>query len=135
MYPNDADEETLNDGKKKKKILNSIRRSKSRRYSFKHVTAHIGRGERSSLKRVHEENSDAQIIKTHMGKENIKKAIIEHNCQHFTKAHQSKVYQDKTCKEFQNNRIRKKISHSDLREDACNNEEVHEFLSLLKKSK
>jgi hypothetical protein len=57
--------------------------------------------------------------------------LEKHNLKHFTKAHESKVYNDKTCAELTNSRVRDGMLNRRLSRDECDNTKVWEFLSLL----
>ena len=95
------------------------------------MTKYIRRGVRSSLIRVHEVNENQQIIRTHIGKEQIENAIFEQNRNHFKKAHGTNIFKDKIYATLQQDRMRNKILRWQLREEDCDNKEVFEFLKLL----
>jgi len=95
------------------------------------MTKYIRRGARSSLIRVHEVNENQQIIKIHIGKEQIENAIFEQNRKHFKKAHDINIFKDKIYATLQKDRMRNKILRGQLREEDYNNKEVFEFLKLL----
>ena len=72
-----------------------IRKAQQRKYAFKYITKHIGRGIKKSLVRVHEVDVNQKIKQTHIGKEVIEQALMNHNRKHFTMAHESNMYNDK----------------------------------------
>ena len=98
------------------------------------MTKHIGKGTKKSLIRVYEKDNNNKIIKTCIGKEDIVNAIMKYNKAHFKKACESKVYQDKIYFRLQDDEIRDKMLIERLAQEECNNEEVYDFLKLLKKS-
>ena len=57
--------------------------------------------------------------------------IKSHNLKHFTKAHSSKVYNNKIYAELTNPRVRDDILKGRLRRNECDNEKVQKFPSLL----
>ena len=132
LHPNELTEEILNDSHKKKRIIRNIKYSQKRKQAFQYMTKHIGKGPKRSLIRVHEKDENNNITNTYIGKEEIEKAIIKQNTMHFTKAHRSKAYQDKIYNKLQENNTRDKILAGQLTPEDCDNEEVFEFLSLLK---
>ena len=128
LYSNEISAEVLSDKKQKEKIIKSVIKNKSRRHAFKHITNHIGRGERRSLKKVHEAIDDNIIVRTHMSKEQIEDRIINCNREHCTQAHQTNIYQDKTHNKLQRDNKREKILNGNLSRQECDNKEAHEFL-------
>ena len=67
-------------------------KSKQYQSSFEYDIKHIGKGKINNLTWVHEVDSNNKIMKMHTKKEEIEKAIIQHNRKHFTKVHQTKVF-------------------------------------------
>ena len=128
LYPNKLTEEQLNDERQKKKILRMIRKAQQRKYAFKHITKHIGRGIKKSLVRMYEVDENQKIKQTHIGKEAIEQALMNHNRKYFTMAHESNMYNDKIYPLLQQDHIRDKILKGRLVEDDCDNNEVLEFL-------
>ena len=132
LHPNELTPEFLDNDQKKKAALRSIIKNRQRKSAFKCMTKHIGRGRKRGLIKVHEVNENNQIVKTHIGEEEIEKTIMNHNRKHYSKAKNTPVCQDKTCNQLQSDNVRDKILQGRLVESDCDNPEVFEFLSLLK---
>ena len=96
------------------------------------MTKHVGRGRKRGLIKVHELDENQKISYIHIGKESIENAIMTHNRKHFSKAHDTKIYKDKIYKQLQQNHMRDKILQGRLVEEDCDNQEVYDFLKLLK---
>ena len=77
-------------------------------------------------------DGNQKIIRTYIGKEAIEQTLMNHNRKHFTMAHESNMYNDKIYPLLQQDQVRDKILKGRLVEDDCDNEEVFEFLQLLK---
>ena len=92
----------------------------------------MGRGEKSSLKKVHEIDENSNIIKTHVLKEDIEDIIMTHNTNHFKAAHETPVHNDQIYPQLQQDNVRNKILDGTLERSECDNEDVCHFLKLLK---
>ena len=57
---------------------------------------------------------------------------MEYNRENFQQAYQTKVYNDKIYNELKEDRVRNRILKGQLRREDCDDEDVFEFLSLLK---
>ena len=105
------------------------------------LTRHIGKGGKGdkgdkggkgNLEKLHEVKQNLEIVKTHVLKEDIESAMFAHNAKHCTVAHDAAIHNNKTHGQLQNDSIRNKILDGNLKRADCDNEEVHQFLSLLK---
>jgi len=132
LYPNELMEDQSNDEHQRKVILRKMIKEQQRKYAFKYITKHIGKGSRKSLIRLHEMDQNQQIIRTHIEKEAIEQAIIDQNKKHFKMAHESNMYKDKVYPLLQQDSVRNKILRGRLVESDCDNKDVFEFLKLLK---
>ena len=81
---------------------------------------------------IHEKDEDNQIKKTCTGKEEIENVAIQYNAKHFANTYKSKVWEDKIYLKLQEDEMRNKILAGRLVQEDCNNEDVFEFLKLLK---
>ena len=102
-----------------------------KQYDFRYMTVNLGKGERGTLKRIHVADQEGKIISTKVAKEEIKDAIIEYNREHYTKVHNTNIYQDKIYKQLQIDSIRDKIIDGKLKRKDCDNDETYKFLKLL----
>ena len=98
---------------------------------FNYITYHAGRRRRKLLARVHEINSDNEIIRTYVAKEDIEALIMKCNKYHFAKAHQTNVFNDETCYQSQQDKVRDQIPSRKVQQGDCDNEEACEFLKLV----
>ena len=80
-------------------------------------------------------NENNEIIYTHIQKEEIEKEIMNYNLNHFKQAHQLIVYRGKIYNKLKQNDVRDKILSRRLTREECDNEDVFEFLNLLKMSR
>jgi len=103
-----------------------------RQQSFKYITKYVGKGIKSSLKRLHKVDNSNTIIQTFTEKEQIKDTIFEHNTHHYRADCNTQMYKDKIYPKLQHNDVRNAILDSTLSSSQCNNENVYKFLALLK---
>lgn len=82
----------------KKNVIEGMKRSMAIKRPFSHITKHVGRGERSCLKRVHIVDSNNQTIDAKIRKEEIEEETMKHNTHHYKMAIDAPVYEDKICK-------------------------------------
>ena len=61
--------------------------------------------------------------------------IIKHNKEQFSKVKDTKACKDKTCNSMNENTTRDSIMNGDLNREDCDEEEMYEFLRLLKRPK
>ena len=95
----------------------------------------IGRGPNISLKRLYEKDEEGSIISTYLDRSMIESKLMEYNRNYYHKVMQINAFKDKIHNKLQNDNIRNKILSSTLTQDECDIIEIHEFLSLLKKTK
>ena len=96
------------------------------------MTKFLGKGVRESLCKVHIVNETNKIIKTLTSRNEIENEIITYNRNHLKQAHHTKTYQDRIYKKSQKNKIRDKILSGTLSREECDDENVFQFLKLLK---
>ena len=77
-------------------------------------------------------NEDNQITKTLTSWDEIEEAIIKYNWNHLKQAHYAEIYQDQICKSLKKDKTRNKILSRALEQGDCDNENVYQFLKLLK---
>ena len=69
---------------KKKKVMKKIKASELRKWSYKHITKYIGRGEKLSLQKLQIKNK-GEIERCMYEKEEIEKVVMEYNCKYYKK--------------------------------------------------
>ena len=107
MHPNEIDEDSAANRRKKKEVLRKIKKEQTRNHEFHYITKHLGKGVNVSLKILHEKDEDMRIIKTHTKRKDIEEEIIKHNTKHFSMAIETKMYQDKIYAKLDDKAIRK----------------------------
>ena len=70
-------------------------------------------------------NDNNIIIEIYITREKIEKAIIEYNTKYFKKVQNIKVFQDKTCNQLNEDKIRDKILEGRLQRENCDDENMH----------
>jgi len=128
---NKIPEEDLNE-KQKDRIIKSVSKQMKQQNTFKYLTTHIERGAKNSLKKLHIINENEQIINTLVNKEKIEEAISQHNTSHYKQAMQTTMYQDQIYNKLQDNEVRNDILDGNLQRSQCDDEDVYQFLTLLK---
>ena len=83
-------------------------KEKIKNYNFHYVTKHIGKGERGSLKTLHAKNENNVIIKIIINRNKIEREIVKYNREHFTQAHNIKIYHNKIYYQLKENNTRDK---------------------------
>ena len=63
----------------------------------------------------------------------IEEEVIKHDKNYFTRAHSTKAHRDKIHHRFPNNEVRDRMLTGEISVEECDEKEVHDFLSLLKK--
>jgi len=94
----------------------------------------VGKGNKCSLKNVKVIDSGGNVVKEYYDRKLIEKAIAEYNIGHFRQAFELKVYKDRIYEKLKHDDVRDKILSGELDTEECDYWDVHEFLSLLKKS-
>ena len=92
------------------------------------MTKCIGKGKWGSLTWLCIKNNNNIIVEIHITRENIEKAIIEHNTNHFKKVLNTKAFKDKIHNQLENNKIRDKILEGKLQRKECNNDNTYQLL-------
>jgi len=117
---------------KRKKIINKIKQSKYRKWSFKYLTKNIGRGENKSLTSIQIKDKSGKVTKCIYNRKEIEDEIITFNKSHYKKAYKSKAFTDKIYPKLTNNKTREKVLRRLLTDDDCDYPKVLKFLHLLK---
>jgi len=120
--------------KKKKKVIAGIKRKLRRDHTFHYLSRHVGKGKRQAMKRLEVSNDNNQRNEFIIKRELIEEKIMTFNRNHFKKAHSTPIYNDKIYNELRNNSIRDKILNGNLSRDECDNDNVYEFLKLLRQN-
>ena len=109
-----------------------ILKARQRNYSFKYLTKHIEKGVREEIRLLYRKDSENRIVETYSNRDQIEKAIINHNLQHYQKAHHTEIYNNKIYSQLEDRAIRNKILIRQLRGSDCDSSNIYQFLSLLK---
>ena len=83
---------------------------------------------KESLKRLCVENEDNNIVKTYAHKEDVEKAIMRHDTDHFQKSNQSIEHHHKRCKRLRNDAVRDRILRRLIKRRECNGNKAWQFL-------
>jgi len=132
-YPIDISEDTEISRKRRKKAITTIKKAKFRQHTFDLLTKQVGRGNKYSLKRVKVVNSNNEVVRECNDRASIEEEISNYNKKHFRKAYLSKAFKDKIYTKLQIEQIRDKILNGALKSEECDNEDVYQFMKLLKK--
>ena len=81
---------------------------------------------------MHEVNANNQIIKTYIKKEHIEQAIADYNTTHYSQALNTPMHQDRIYPKLQQDETRNTILDGTLGRENCDNEDIYQFLKLLK---
>ena len=128
MHNAELTEETEKEIENKKKFLKKIKKNINRNRDFRHVAQNAGKGKRSWLKSVQDEDRMVDY-----NKDIIEHKLIQCNKKYFSKAKESKVCEDKNHENLNNDSIRDKILSSNLNREDFDEDNVHKFLCLLKR--
>ena len=101
-----------------------------RNCDFRHLTCNAGKGKKNGLRKLEIEEGDE--IVTACNKDEIERRIIKHNKENFSKVKGTKAHVDKTHDATKEDDTRDNIMKGDLNREECDNEDVHQFLQLLK---
>jgi len=120
--------------KKRKKIISGIRKELIRNHTFQYLSRHVGKGQRDGLRRLHKTNNNNEIVESYVDRLTIEKELVEHNKDHFTKAHATEIYRDRIYQKLGEEKVRDRILKGDLTREECDHENIFEFLKLLKQT-
>ena len=98
--------------------------------NFRHLTCNAGKGQKNGLRRLEIKEGDRVV--TVCNKNEIEWIIINHNKEHFRKAKGNKVCNYKIFYTMKEDETRHDILNGEFRRDECDNDDVHQFLFLLK---
>ena len=118
----------------RRKAIRSIKQKQFREQTFKKLSNRVGKGNKCSLKNIKVIDSGRNVVKEYYDRKSIEKAIAEYNIGHFRQAFESKAYKDRIYKKLKHDNVRDKILSRELDAEECDYRDIHEFLSLLKKS-
>ena len=107
-------------------------KARQRNHSFKYLTKYAGKGVREGIRLLHRKDSENRIVEIYSDQDQIEKAIMNHNIQHYQKVHHTKIYNDKIYSQLEDGAVRNKILTGQLRRSDCDSSNVYQFLSLLK---
>ena len=78
-YDTKIGNETPRDRKLQKQIIEKIKKEKLQKYQFKYLARNIGKGDHTSLKRLHEKDENGIILATYLNRTIIENKIIKYN--------------------------------------------------------
>jgi len=133
LYPTEIAGDSDEAKKKWKKAIKSVKFVQYRQYTFDRLSKGVGKGEKNSLKQVRKVKEDGEVLEIFQDRKSIEQAIAQHNIGHFRQAFTSKAYKDKIYNKLQQNNIRDKILSRELDILECDDNDMYEFLVLLKK--
>ena len=132
LYPYNIADNTSENKKCRKKAIQKIIQAQYRQNTFQVLTNEVGKGKKSSLKRIQIQNENDHSTIQLQTRERIKNAIIEYNTSHFLYAYESKACKDKIYEKLKYDAIRDKVLRGEIEESDCDDIRVYEFLKLLK---
>ena len=97
------------------------------------LTKHIGKGEKNSLKKVKVVNENNEVVKEYYDRASIEREIAAYNKKHFRQAYSSKAFKDKIYTQLKCDEVRDKILNGAIKREDCDDQDVYDFLKLLKK--
>ena len=119
--------------KLRNKTLKSLHKGVAKRKDFRCLTNNVGKGKKQGLRKVEVVEGD-EIISIR-NKDEMERLIIKHNRENFSKGKNTKACEDKTCNSTRKNETRDLTLNGELKREDCDEEEVYEFLRLLKRPK
>ena len=131
LYPNKIagdDEETQ---KRRKKAIRTIQKARFRQRTFNILSRGVGKGLKTSLKKVRIESEAGVIEQEIYDREEIEDVLINHNRNHFRQALSTIAYKDKIYTKLEQDGMRNKILSGDLDIEDCSFDDVYKFLQLL----
>jgi len=133
LYPYDIADDTVENEKRRKKALKTVRQAQYRQNTFNILSKEVGKGQKNSLKRLYVQDLETQQYKQISDRNKIEKEIMKHNQNHFKQAFDSKAYIDRIYDKLKHDEVREKIIKGELNENECDYKEVYAFLELLKR--
>ena len=97
------------------------------------LTKQVGKGNKQSLKRVKVVNEANGFVNEFHDRKSIEEEIAKYNKKHFRKAYSSQAFKDKLYSKLQIEQIRDKILKGTLTRAECDNEDVYQFILLLRR--
>ena len=82
-YKNKITDDNEENKKKRKEIIKTILKARRRNHSFQYLTIYVGKGAREGLKILHEKDSNNRVIGLHEIRNEIERAIMEFNKEHY----------------------------------------------------
>ena len=83
---------TNKEKKRRQQVMKRIVNERQRNYNFQHITKHVRKGLKSSLKLLKVVNDAGEIVKIITARKEIEEELIRFNRIHYKKAHEMKVY-------------------------------------------
>ena len=77
-------------------------------------------------------NENDEVIKECYDRASIEREIAQHNKKHFRQAYSSKAFQDKIYTQLKCDEVRDKILNGAIKREDCDDQDVYDFLKLLK---
>lgn len=90
----DSDDKEI-DKRKQNHLANSTEQMLNQNYEFKYMTKTVGKGDKNPLTRVNVVNDDNEVIDTYLDRAKIKQHVSRFNRNHYYKAKNTPVYQNR----------------------------------------
>ena len=79
IYPEEIVGDSEESKKRRKKIIQNVKKARYRQYTFNLLSTHVGKGEKNSLKKVKVINSNGTVLKECLERESIEREIWQYN--------------------------------------------------------
>ena len=133
LYPTEIAGDDEDTQKRRKKALNTLNKARFRQRTFKILSRGVGKGTKTSLKKIRIENNEGGIEREIYDRKEMENKIITYNRDHFRQAFETIAYTDKIYTKLEDEEIRHKILSGDLDLEECSYKDVYDFLKLLAK--
>jgi len=87
---------------------------------------------REEIRLLHRKDCENRIVEIYSNQDQIEKAIMNYNLQHYQKEYHTEIYNDKIYSQLEDGAIRNKILTGQLRRSDCDSSNIYQFLRLLK---
>ena len=108
-----------------------MKKTLRRNSDFRCLTCNVGKGQKNGLRKLEIEEGDRVV--TVCNKNEIERRIVKHNKEHVSKVKSTDACNDKTYSVINDDETRDNILNGDLRRDKCDDDDVCQFLLLLKR--
>jgi len=132
LYPTELAGDSEEIKRRRAKVIKNIKNAQFRQRTFDLLTKGVGKGEKRSLTKVRTVDNNGNVAQEMQDRESIEEAIATYNKEHFRQAYSSKAYKDRIYHKLKLDQVRDKILQGEIEVEACDYEDVHDFLKLLK---